>query len=258
MDEFDEFLDGKEQPEAPVEATPEPEATEAPEGAETPTEGQPRDATGKFAPKGEDDAPPASEEKAVKGQEAAIVAERRKRQEAQERMEKLERQIAEMQQPQQQAQKPPPSMWEDEQAWQNHFGGQVVNTAVQQATQNAKLDMSEMMARQNHEDFDDVKASFLEMAKANPALAQQALQDPHPWNRAYQIAKNAKTMEELGATDMETLKAQLREQIAAEQVQAQQETAKPKIPQSLAGEQSARGSAAPNAGPLSLDDILKG
>lgn len=258
MEEMDEFLEG-EAAAAPV--AQEPQAEERPSEGENVTVEANRDEQGRFAPKGDrqEDAPPASDEKA-KGLEAGISAERKKRQEAEQRYADLERQIAELREASKpkEPEQPAPSLWEDENAWQQHFGGQVVNTAVQQATLNAKLDMSEMMARQAHEDFDTMKERFVKMMQENPALQQQAMNDPHPWNRAYQIAKNAATMEELGATDLETLKAQLREQLKAEQEQ-QQEAAKPVIPQSLAGEQSARGSStAPDNGPPSLDSILKG
>lgn len=258
MEEMDEFLEG-EATAAPV--AQEPQVEERPSEGENVTVEANRDEQGRFAPKGDtqEDAPPASDEKA-KGLEAGISAERKKRQEAEQRYADLERQIAELREASKpkEPEQPAPSLWEDENAWQQHFGGQVVNTAVQQATLNAKLDMSEMMARQAHEDFDTMKERFVKMMQENPALQQQAMNDPHPWNRAYQIAKNAATMEELGATDLETLKAQLREQLKAEQEQ-QQEAAKPVIPQSLAGEQSARGSStAPDNGPPSLDSILKG
>lgn len=257
MDKMDEFLDGNEQPAEPNEVEQEQETPETPQEQETATSGPDRGTDGKFKAKGEkEDAPPASDEKA-KGLEAGIAAERKKRQEWEDRyrsdVESLRKELETLKQPKE-PEAPPPSMWEDENAWQQHFGGQVVNTAVQQATMNAKLDMSEMMARQSHEDFDAMKERFVKMMQDNPALQQQALNDPHPWNRAYQIAKNTATMEELGATDIESLKAQLLEQIKAEQAGQ-----KPQIPQSLAGEQSARGSAtAPDNGPPSLNDILKG
>lgn len=237
------------------------QTTGQPEGVETPPDGPDRDESGRFKAKGEKEegAPPASNEKS-KGLEAGISAERKKRQEwesrygdLESRYNTLEQQIAELKRPKEPDQ-PPPSIWDDENAWQQDFGGRVVSTAVQQASLNAKLDMSEMMARQAHEDFEDMKTAFMKMAESNPTIVQQALNDPHPWNRAYQIAKNAATMEELGATDIESLKAQLLEQLKAEQAQQP-----PQIPQSLAGEQSARGSnAAPNNGPPSLNDILKG
>lgn len=250
MDNLDDFLEGE--PVEPNEAEQEQEAPEQPKEQETVSDGPERGADGKFKAKGEqEDAPPASKEES--GLQAGIAAERRKRQEIEQRYADLERQIAEMRQPKE-PEAPPPSLWEDEQAFMQHNNSQVVSTAVQQATMNAKLDMSEMMARQSHEDFDDMKERFVKMMQENPAIQQQALNDPHPWNRAYQIAKNAATMEELGATDLDTLKAQLREQLKAEQEQA---AARPQIPQSLAGEQSARGSVtSPDNGPPSLKDIV--
>lgn len=257
MDNLDDFLDGNEPTVEPIEAEREQEPPKVAQEAETQPSGPERDESGRFKAKGEEgDAPPASDEKS-KGLEAGIAAERRKRQEIEQRYADLERRIAEMQQPKE-PEAPPPSLWEDEQAFMQHNNSQVVSAAVQQATMNAKLDMSEMMARQAHEDFDDMKERFVKMMQENPAIQQQALNDPHPWNRAYQIAKNAATMEELGATDLDGLKAQLLEQLKAEQAQ-QAEQAKPQLPQSLAGEQSARGSASsPDNGPPSLQDVLKG
>lgn len=260
MDELDDFLDG--------EATGAPVAEEPQTVEETPSDDgnvtvqANRDDKGRFAPKGDtqEDAPPASDEKA-KGLEAGISAERKKRQEAEQRYADLERQIAELREASkpQETEQPAPSLWEDENAWQQHFGSQVVGTAVQQATLNAKLDMSEMMARQAHEDFDAMKERFVKMMQENPALQQQAMSDPHPWNRAYQIAKNASTMEELGATDLDTLKAEIRKQIEAEQAEQQQQAAKPVIPQSLAGEQSARGgNPGASSANLSFEEIIGG
>lgn len=236
-----------------------PEA-EAPAEAQVPVAPE-RDESGRFAPQGEnEDAPPASDGKS-KGLEAGIAAERKKRQEAEERyrtdVEALRREIEAMKVPQQ-APEPPPSIWEDDQAALGHWQNQAVSTAVQQATFNARLDMSEMLARQANPDFDEFKAEFLAMAQANPALAQQALSDAHPWQRAYQIAKNARAASELGATNIEELKAQLLEQLKAEMGQ-QQPPAAPNIPRSLADAQSARASAQSAPGnPMSLQDILGG
>lgn len=235
---------------APVEQ--EPEAQEAPQEAEA-QDGRQRDEKGRFVPKGEtEDAPPASDDKS-KGLEAGISAERKKRQETEAQLEQLRKELEQIR-ASQEPQEPPPSIWEDDQAWQQHFGGQVVSSAVQQATFNAKLDMSEMMARQAYDDFDDVKSEFIAMMQQNPALQQQALQDPHPWQRAYQIAKNARTMNELGATDIEDLKAKLLEQIKTEQTP--QGAPPQNIPQSLADAQSSRGQNTPAPKPLTLEEIL--
>ena len=252
MDELDNVLnEGADVSQPVTEAQPAPqEVPNAPA----------RDESGRFAPKGENvDAPPASDDKS-KGLEAAAVAERKKRQEVEQRYEAdiaaLRREIEAMKAPQQ-APEPPPSIWEDDQAALGHWQNQAVSTAVQQATLNARLDMSEMLARQANPDFDEFKAEFLTMAQANPALAQQALTDAHPWQKAYQIAKNARAASELGATNIEELKAQLLEQLKAEM--QQQAPVAPNIPRSLADAQSARASAQSAPGnPLSLQDILTG
>lgn len=249
---LDSVLNESSEPVVQEAEAPQPEAVET----------RQRDERGRFAPKGEtEDAPPASDDKS-KGLEAGITAERKKRQEWEERyrtdVEALRREIEALKQPPQ-PETPAPSIWEDEQGWQQHFGGSVVTTAVQQATFNAKLDMSEMMARQAHEDFDEMKAEFVRMMQENPALQQQALSDPHPWQRAYTIAKNARAMSELGATNLDELKAQMRaqllEEMKAEQAQAAP-AGTPPLPRSLADAQSARGTATQAPAPISLEEIL--
>jgi hypothetical protein len=206
-------------------------------------------------PAGEADAgPPPAEDARKAGLEAGIAAERKKRQEIEAQLEALRR---EMQAKPQEPAVPPPSIWEDEQGAFQHFGGQVVNQAVQQATFMANLNMSEMMARQANPDFEEVKAEFLQMMQENPVLQQQALSDPHPWQKAYQIAKNARTMQELGATDIQTLEAKIREQVMAE-MQAQAPAATPHIPPSLSSTRSVSSRNGPAwSGPPALGDLLR-
>lgn len=241
MDDLDQFLD----------ETNEPTETEV---AQPETIGQPRDETGKFAPKetgvepqetAESVPPTGLPQETFKG----LKEEREKRQAAESRLTALEAQLQSYQQPKEPP-APPPSVWEDEQA----YGGHIVSTAVQQATFNAKLDMSEMMTRQANTDFEDMKAKFLEMAAQNPSLQQQALADPHPWNKAYQIAKNAVKMEALGAVDVSELEAKIRAELEAKY--AAQPQAQVTLPTSLAGAQSARGSAA-QPSTFSFDDIFR-
>lgn len=246
MEDLDDILEGEGQP---------VEAVEAPQPEEAPQE-QPRDENGQFAAKGEESAPPAQEEDRSKGLEAGIAAERRKRQEAEERYQTLEAEIAALKAKPAEPPAPAPDMWEDTPGWQNHFGQEVASVAVQQATMNARLDMSEMMVRQSNEDFDELKPQILQFMRENPAVQQQVLSDPHPWQKAYRMVKNQQAMTELGATDLESLKAQLTEQIKAEM--AQQAPAAPNLPQSLADAQSSKQGGAPMTNNLSLDDILNG
>lgn len=246
MDELDNILNGEEQPAIEQEPQPEPEQPE----------GQPRGPDGKFAPKGNvDGAMPAPEGKHVPIQ--SYQAEKQKRQEWEQRynseVEALRRELEALKQPKEPP-APPPSIWEDDQAALGHVRDTAVTQAVQQATFNAKLDMSEMMARQAYQDFDEMKSDFVRMMSENPALQQQALADPHPWQKAYQIAKNARTMNELGATNIDELKAKLLEQIQAEQ--AQQPNPAAILPNSLADAQSARGANTPAPKQLTLEEIL--
>lgn len=210
----------------------------------------PRDETGKFAPKGEDlSASPAPVEDPP-FDHAAVKAERQRRQDAERERDELRKQIEASQTPAEER----VSLWDDDAKWQEQFGSEISNQAVSQATFNAKLDTSEMLARDKFDDFDARKEEFLALAKENPALTQQALQDPHPWRKAYQLAKSHATMTELGATDVESLRAKIREELEAEMAQ------KPpvQIPSSLAGNQSSRGNNPDAPGPISLDQILGG
>jgi hypothetical protein len=244
---LDQILnDEPEAEEVAIEAAPE-------EQAEEPVS-QPRDETGRFARKGEDSGSPPQIEKSEEPplDHAAIVAERRRRQEAEQRAKALEEQLQALQNPPE----PPPSIWEDEQGWQQQFGSQVVSQAVTQATLNAKLDMSEMMVRQANPDFEEVKAEFLALAEQNPGLVQQALADPHPWNKAYQIAKNHRAMQELGATNLDDLKAKLRAELMAE-MQGQMPSQSP-VPPTLTTERNVGTRAGPAwSGPRSLDELLR-
>jgi hypothetical protein len=244
MDDIDNILNG-EAPEA-VEAPVETPEAEEPAKAE-----QPRGPDGKFAPKGEsEDAPPASHDE-FDGK--ATLAERRKRQEAEQRIAALEAQLQQIANPPQ----PAPDMFENPEGWQGHFGGQIRQTAVQEASFNALLNTSEMLCRDKFDDFEEAKDKFMALAEGNPVLAQQALGDPHPWRKAYQIVKNHEKMEALGATDAQTLEAKLREQIRAE-LEAELKTKPPvEIPASLAGAQGGR-SAAGVWNPPTLDQILGG
>jgi hypothetical protein len=231
---------------AEVEAAPEPS-----QEAESPSDGRARGPDGKFVAKQQSDVETTgpSPDKLPAAEYKAIREEREKRQTLERELEALKTQFQSLQQPKE-PEAPPPSLWEDEQGWQQHFGGQI----AQQASFNARLDMSEMLASQAHEDFDDVKSKFLEMAQGNPALAQQALAAKHPWEKAYQIAKNATQMAELGATNLDELKAKLREELMAE-IGQQPQT--PSLPHTLTTQRNVGGRSGPAwTGPRPLADLL--
>lgn len=151
---------------------------------------------------------------------------------------------------------PIPSVFEDEEGFRQEYGQRIVNQAVSQASENATLNMSEMLVRQAHEDFDAMKETFLTLAKDNPVLADQARSDPHPWAKAYSIAKNHVKMQELGATDVASLEAKIREQVMAE-LTANQQPAGIRLPPTLSTEQNVGSRTGPAwAGPKSLNELL--
>jgi hypothetical protein len=129
-----------------------------------------------------------------------------------------------------------------------------LQVAQQSAAHVAKEIASEMINRSRYEDFDTMRAKFLDMARENPTIANKCLQDPDPWGAAYRMAKNHEQMEQLGATDLTTLRAQIEEQVRKE-YEAKQ---KPQFPQSLAGGQSSVSAVAGRPALKSLDDILRG
>lgn len=240
-DEFtlDELLNGEQ-----TEAQPEQETAIEVEQPVIETAETPRDEHGRFAKTGEDSgSPPQHEEKL---DHAAIIGERRRRQEAEARAATLEAQL-------QAYQSPPPSVFEDEAGFASNLQSQAVQQAVSEATYQSHLNMSEMMVRQANPDFEAVKAEFLALAAENPTLAQQALADPHPWNKAYQIAKNHKTMQDLGTLNIDDLKAKLRAEILAE---VQTPAPRQGIP-SLTTERSVGARTGPAFSMPTLDDFLR-
>ena len=223
-----------------------------PEAAEETGE-QPQPEPEQPEPEADDAGPPPAEDARKAGLEAGIAAERRKRQEIEAQLEALRREI--QAKPAEPA-PPPPSIWDDEQAALQHFGGQAVTAAVQRATFEAKLNQSEFYARKNIDGFSDSWEDLNKWLVDNPSVAQQATADFDPWGYAYRAFQNQRTMQELGATDLETLKAKMREELMAE-MQAQQPAA-PAIPRSLSTTRSVSSRNGPAwSGPPSLGDLLK-
>lgn len=246
-DFLDDFIPAQDAAEAPeAEAAPEP--TPEPEPA---SEGPQRDDKGRFAAKGvepeTDTVPPT--DKLPKEDYKAIREEREKRQAAERRLEALEQQLQSLQTPQEPA-APPPTIWEDEQGWQQHLQQQV----LQQADQLSRINASEMAARAQHTDFQEMFDLFNEMAAQNPSIVKQAMADPHPWGKAYQIAQNHKSMQELGAVSVADLEAKIEARLR-EEMAAKQPAPPPAIPTSLADAQSSR-VAGQGVQPMTLQDIL--
>jgi hypothetical protein len=148
--------------------------------------------------------------------------------------------------------KPKPTIWEDDQAWQQDFGGQVVSQAVQVASYENKLSTSEFYARKNLEGFEEKWDDLNSWLKENPAVAEKASADYDPWGFAFRQYKNQQDLADIG--DVESYKQRVREELMAELQQSQQ----PTVPPSLSTQRSvgSRGGPAWN-GPKPLGDLLK-
>lgn len=182
----------------------------------------------------------------------AVKEEREKRQNLEKELEALKSQFQQLQQPQEPP-APPPSIWEDETAAFQHLQQQV----LAQTDQLSRINASEMAARSQFPDFQEKFDLFNQMAAQNPQLVQQAMSDPHPWAKAYQIAQSHKTMQELGAVDVSDLEAKIREKVMAEMQQGQTAVPQQNLPPSISGVTSVATRGGPQwSGPTSLADIL--
>lgn len=262
--ELDDILNGQQPEGAPVAedgvATPEPDPVEP--------SGPARDEQGRFAPKGEDQpaqtaeaAPPAAQEQ--QSPPPGLIEERRKRQEAEQRAIQLAERL---QQLEQQPQQEPyiPSVYEDENGFAQGLTQQAVQLArqqlmpeVNQTVQQAKIEIAREMMAGAHPDFAQTEAAFFEMARENPVLFSEMQRAANPVRFAYDYAKKAQEVRQIGSLDVAAIKeAAIKEYLAQ---QGQQPAApQQQIPTSLADHQSARlnGPGASPGGPPTLDQIL--
>lgn len=229
--ELDEIMNGSDEPE--VIATPSEPATQ-PE-----TNAQPRDESGKFAPKAaaepEQVEPPQleTEEEPETGHvpQKALHEERKKRQTAEQENNDLRRQMQEMQgqirllseramqpaQPQPpKEQAPAPQLWEDP----NGFISNAL-TPIQEQVQQQFLQTSELLAIEKHGE-DAVSAAgqaMLELAKSgDPAVAaeyQRIMSARHPYGELVSWHARHKAMQEIG-NDPNAYRERLRQELLAE------------------------------------------
>ena len=254
---------------------------QAPEVQTEAFEGPARDESGRFVPKGENEtAPPAVQDanqrparEIIAEQQTGLdaqapppglIEERRKRQEAEQRVNALAHQLQQFQAQQQPVQEPYfPSVYEDEAGFANGLTAQAVQLArqqmmpeVQQQVQQVRIEIAREMMAGVHTDFAETEAAFFEMARDNPVLFQEMQRQPNPVRYAYDYAKKAAEVRQIGSLDIAAIKA-----AAVAEWQAQQSPAPAPqaqiIPSSLADQQSARlsGGTAPT-GPPSLNQIL--
>jgi hypothetical protein len=240
---LDDLLNGKAAEPVQADAAPEPtpETVEAPDGPVRDDQGRFAAETGVEPQETVEPVPPT--DRLPQDEYKALREEREKRQRLEADIEALKQQLQPKEPP-----PPPPSLWEDEKGWQDHQQ-QVI---LRQADQLSRINASEMAARGQFPDFQEKFDLFNQIAAENPAVVQQAMGDPHPWRKAYEIAKNHAEIKELGATNLDELKAKIREELMAE-VQA-----KPVgVPPTLTGERNVGARSGPSwSGPKPLSELL--
>jgi ribosome modulation factor len=186
---------------------------------------------------------------------AALKDERKKRQQ-------LERELAEMRgkveglTARNQDQTPKASEPEPQQSEEEFFKSPVQFTqqVVQRALSQQRLELSEAMAREKYEDYDDAVQAFVEAAKTNPALIAGMRSATLPAEYAYRSGKTYQEVSKYGG-DIATMREQMRKELRAElEAEAKTKTAESvtKQPTSLA---QARGVSGQYAS--SDDDSLK-
>lgn len=267
--DLDSILNGTEQPAQEHETPETPEAqpaaeVETPEAVAEEPKGPARDDKGRFAPKGETTGEsPAPEKPEPALDHAALLGERRRRQEAEARMQQLEQQIAQFQQ--QQKPQPPVEaidddlMFTDPARYRQMVAAEIRRELQQEAqgwTQQsaiqARIDVSEMLARKAHADYDEKLEAFSTMARDNPALIAEMQRSHDPAEFAYQKAASWMVLQEVGSLD--ALKDRIRAELMAELQPAKPE---PIIPETLADAPASRASASGVVhAPPSLDAIL--
>lgn len=268
---------------------PTTEASE-PEAPSTETSERPRDpATGKFvsasdpgdenpepAQQATEAAPPAaSQDEPGHIPVAALRDERQRRQTAEEEARKNAEQLRQYEayfqslQQQQQPQPQAPDPNEDFAGWLNwrdqQIAAQIRDTIMQEVTQygdqfrtTTRAEVSELQARQRHQDYDQViDGSFKEAVAANPFLVSQLAQAQDPAEFAYNAGKQWAASKAYGSEappSRDEIVAQVRAEIMAELgVPQSQRTA----PSSLASERSVGTRSAPAwPGPPTLNELL--
>ena len=250
--------------EAAEAAQPEP-VTETPETTPEPEQTE------------QQDSPPESETVPL----AAVKDERSKRQAAEETSRNLERQLAEMQgqlkvlnQQNQPPEQEAPEL-DEERFFADPVGelkriqdlakssAQEATKAAQNSVLTARLQQSEIGMRRYKEDFMEKKAHFQEMALKDNTLVVKMLQEPDPWEFAYQEAEKDMTFSQTG--NMDDLKASIREELKAEvlaevkQELAEQGQKLDNLPPSSLAKEPSKGSVQGSewSGPTSLDNLLK-
>jgi hypothetical protein len=196
-------------------------------------------------PKTEEETTASKEEKSEEREWtfAAVKDERRKRQELEKELESLKQQQA----PKQEM----PDVFDDQKAFVDS-----IRSEYQQQIHSAKLEIARDMMSEAHDDYEEMEAQFIEIAKGNPMLAAEARKASNPAKFAYQQAKKYQEFKDM--QDIDTVKSRMREEIRQELLAESQEKKEQKsnvasLTPSLA---KARASEKDKTEKVTLDDLF--
>lgn len=239
------------------------EVIETPE-AKPETAERPRGPDGKFVPKETGVETPTAEPAAEpvtpterpnqlpQAEYAALRDERQKRQQLEARLAELEASL----QPQPQV-PAPPDMFDDPDGFAAHLRAQILQElqpTLQHGQTLTRAEVSEMLARQKYEDYDDTVEVFKEALAVNPFLMNQLQQARDPATFAYNAGKQFQAAKAFGSEappSREQIEAELREKIMSEI------GLKPQAPSTLAADRSVGSRSGPEwSGPTPLGKML--
>lgn len=253
-DELDDFLS---EPEPTPEAEPEIVAAEAGDD-QSPEDAPEQEATGEKEP--EASPVPEKEPDSPTVPITALHGERERRQAAERQLEAIR---------QQQAQVVEPDPYEDPDGFASFRQQQHAQQQAQQGQENLqnilmneRINITEVIARQNHADYEQVKDVFADAALQNPALIAGLREAPDPAGYAYREGQKIIAQQEIGddpAAYREKIKAEILAELRTEQTDADkaEQTLRSSIPNHLAGQRSISARNGPEwSGPESLDDIF--
>lgn len=155
----------------------------------------------------------------------------------------------------------PKTFWDDPEAALAKHRAEIRTEAT-----NARLQTSEFIARQKHQDFDEKVATFEKILQQTPGLAQQWLASPDPAEFAFTTGKNHLELEQAGSIDQLRAKieketeARVRLKLEAELKEKAEVLARERaaLPPSLSDARSTGANKHVWGGVPSMDDILKG
>ncbi|MGB5275617.1 MAG: hypothetical protein WBP02_00385 [Gammaproteobacteria bacterium] len=134
---------------------------------------------------------------------AAKQAEKERRQKAERELDQLRAQVAQAQNQNK------PDFWDNPEQ------------AIQSVEMKVKAQISEEIAKSQHEDYDSVMDHYEDMIKANPSLYVEAMKTGLPAQHAYNVAKKDLELKEIG--DISSYREKLKQEILQE-IEAQKKS----------------------------------